>query len=133
MAVRHIGFAAAMLAGACVAACSSTLVGPPSEEELREPRYLEVKTWLTGARGNDAMDALFALLRVRDPDILFVSPESQRSETAIGLQERLAEGVPPDSFQAIGGADIGGYIREGVLAPLDTTAAAEEWATVLPR
>src|SRR5262249_34928880 len=98
-----------------------------------EALKVEVYEWLGDGRGKMAMDSLLLLLRERVPDIQFVGPQYDTLDPpAKELPLRIAAGNPPDSFQSIGGGDLGEWAQKGALAPLDALAADQGWATVFP-
>jgi len=48
------------------------------------------------------------------------------------LQSKIIAGVPPDTFQTLGGAELKGYVDSNVLQPLDDFYAQEKYADVIP-
>jgi glucose/mannose transport system substrate-binding protein len=48
------------------------------------------------------------------------------------LQGRIAAGLPPDTFQTLGGAELKAYVDGGVLEPLDDLWAELGYADVIP-
>jgi glucose/mannose transport system substrate-binding protein len=113
-----------------VAACGSPQASAPPD---REAHYLEVYSWLVAGPEAQAMNALYDMLRQRDPAIELLSPEFEVPGGRLEIEPRFAAHSPPDALQVIQGDDIGKWIGMDVLAPLDATSAAEGWPSVFPK
>src|SRR5439155_24148576 len=101
-----------------------------STDEPAAPKKLEVYSWLTSGAEQTALNNLFDVMRTRDVGIDIVNAAQGRSDLARAeLPQRMAAGNPPDSFQAIGGADLGEWQKKGTLESLDSIAAEQGWAT----
>jgi glucose/mannose transport system substrate-binding protein len=91
-------------------------------------KKLEVYSWLVSGAEGTALENLFKVLEDRVPGINIVNAAQGRSDEARKeLPMRMAAGNPPDSFQAIGGADLGEWVKKNSLEPLDAIADAEGW------
>jgi len=91
---------------------------PPTPEE----RKLEIFHWWTAPGEREAADAMFAALKAAYPDIEVVeNPVAGGGGVShrVVLQGRIAAGLPPDTFQTLGGAELKQYVDGGVLQPLD--------------
>jgi glucose/mannose transport system substrate-binding protein len=98
------------------------------------PKKLEVYSWLTTGVEKIALDNLFDAMRANVPGVEITNAAQDRSEIARAeLPMRMANGNPPDSFQAIGGADLGEWVKRGSLEPLDSIAAEQGWSTAFPQ
>jgi len=90
-------------------------------------RALEIFHWWTAPGEREAADAMFAALEAKYPDIQVVEnpvPGGGGTEHRIVLKARITAGVPPDTFQTLGGAELKDYVDSGVLEPLDDFYAA---------
>jgi len=126
-----------LMAGLVLAACA-----PPAAEEVvvtqiveiegetvvvtatpePAPSELEIFHWWTAAGEREAADAMFAALGDAYPDITVVeNPVAGGGGVShrVVLQGRLAAGLPPDTFQTLGGAELKAYVDGGALEPLD--------------
>lgn len=104
---------------------------PPPEEE----RKLEIFHWWTAPGEREAADAEFAALAAAYPDIEVVeNPVAGGGGVShrVVLQGRIAAGLPPDTFQTLGGAELKQYVDGGVLAPLDDLYAELGYGDVIP-
>ena len=104
---------------------------PPPEEE----RKLEIFHWWTAPGEREAADAEFAALAAAYPDIEVVeNPVAGGGGVShrVVLQGRIAAGLPPDTFQTLGGAELKQYVDGNVLQPLDDLYAELGYADVIP-
>jgi glucose/mannose transport system substrate-binding protein len=104
---------------------------PPPQEE----RKLEIFHWWTAPGEREAADAMFAALKAAYPDIEVIeNPVAGGGGVShrVVLQGRIAAGLPPDTFQTLGGAELKQYVDGGVLQPLDDLYAELGYADVIP-
>ena len=116
---------AVMLVGLGLAAC-----GPSAEEN-----QLEIYHWWTAPGEREAADAMFAALKDAYPDIEVVEnpvPGGGGVSHRVVLQNRIAAGDYPDTFQTLGGAELKGYVDAGVLKPLDALWSELKYDAVVP-
>ena len=86
-----------------------------------EARKIEIFHWWTGPGEREAADAMFAALKAAYPDIEVVeNPVAGGGGVShrVVLQGRMAAGIPPDTFQTLGGAELKAYVDAGALQPL---------------
>jgi len=103
---------------------------PPPEE-----RKLEIFHWWTGPGEREAADAMFKALKDKYPDIEVVeNPVAGGGGVShrVVLQGRMAAGVPPDTFQTLGGAELKAYVDGNALEPLDNLYAELKYKDVIP-
>lgn len=100
-----------------------------------EARELEIFHWWVGPGEREAADEWFKALHAKYPDIKVIENPvaggggvSQR----VVLQGRLAAGLPPDTWQALGGAELKAYVDGGQLLPLDDLWAELNYSKVIP-
>jgi glucose/mannose transport system substrate-binding protein len=104
-------------------------------EPTAEERKLEIFHWWTAPGEREAADAEFAALAAAYPDIEVVeNPVAGGGGVShrVVLQGRVAAGLPPDTFQTLGGAELKQYVDGGVLQPLDDLYAELGYADVIP-
>lgn len=104
-------------------------------EPTPEERKLEIFHWWTAPGEREAADAMFAALKEAYPDIEVVeNPVAGGGGVShrVVLQGRIAAGLPPDTFQTLGGAELKQYVDGGVLQPLDDLYAELGYADVIP-
>jgi len=105
----------------------------PMEEQ--KPPQLEIFHWWTAPGEREAADAMFAALKAKYPEIEVVEnpvPGGGGTEHRIVLKARITAGIPPDTFQTLGGAELKDYVDSNVLQPLDEFYAAQGYADVIP-
>jgi len=105
----------------------------PMEEE--KPPQLEIFHWWTAPGEREAADAMFAALKDKYPEIEVVEnpvPGGGGTEHRIVLKARITAGIPPDTFQTLGGAELKDYVDSNVLQPLDDFYATTGYADVIP-
>jgi len=98
-------------------------------------RKLEIFHWWTAPGEREAADAMFAALKAAYPDIQVVEnpvPGGGGVSHRVVLQARITAGLPPDTFQTLGGAELKNYVDSGVLQPLDDLWAELKYADVVP-
>jgi glucose/mannose transport system substrate-binding protein len=100
-----------------------------------EARELEIFHWWTGPGEREAADAMFAALNDAYPDVTVVeNPVAGGGGVShrVVLQGRMAAGLPPDTFQTLGGAELKAYVDGGALEPLDDLWAELNYAEAIP-
>ncbi|MCX7851883.1 MAG: extracellular solute-binding protein [Caldilineales bacterium] len=127
--------------GALLAACAMptpqvvervVVVTPTPEPEARK---LEIFHWWTAPGEREAADAMFAALKAAYPDIEVIeNPVAGGGGVShrVVLQGRIAAGIPPDTFQTLGGAELKQYVDGGVLQPLDDLWKELNYYDVIP-
>jgi glucose/mannose transport system substrate-binding protein len=100
-----------------------------------EDRKLEIFHWWVGPGEREAADEWFKALHAKYPEIQVIENPvaggggvSQR----VVLQGRLAAGLPPDTWQALGGAELKAYVDGGYVLPLDDLWAKMNYRKVIP-
>ena len=87
-----------------------------------EAAQLEIFHWWTAPGEREAADAMFTALKAAYPEIEVVeNPVAGGGGVShrVVLQGRMAAGLPPDTFQTLGGAELKAYVDGGALEPLD--------------
>lgn len=100
-----------------------------------EERKLEIFHWWTAGGEREAADAMFKALKEKYPDIEVVeNPVAGGGGVShrVVLQARLSAGLPPDTFQTLGGAELKSYVDGGYLVPLDDLYAELKYKDVIP-
>ncbi|RPI58868.1 MAG: extracellular solute-binding protein, partial [Chloroflexi bacterium] len=100
-----------------------------------EARQLEIFHWWTGPGEREAADAMFEALNAAYPDIEVVeNPVAGGGGVShrVVLQGRMAAGIPPDTFQTLGGAELKAYVDGGALEPLDELWEELGYRDVIP-
>lgn len=100
-----------------------------------EARKLEIFHWWTGAGEREAADAMFAALKAKYPDVEVVeNPVAGGGGVShrVVLQGRMAAGLPPDTFQTLGGAELKAYVDGNALEPLDDLWAELKYKEAIP-
>jgi glucose/mannose transport system substrate-binding protein len=98
-------------------------------------RELQIFHWWTAPGEREAADAMFAALAAAYPDITVVEnpvPGGGGVSHRVVLQARITAGLPPDTFQTLGGAELKNYVDSNVLQPLDDLWAELDYASVIP-
>ncbi|MBN2550762.1 MAG: extracellular solute-binding protein [Anaerolineales bacterium] len=96
---------------------------------------LEIFHWWTAPGEREAADAMFAALKNNYPDIEVVEnpvPGGGGVSHRVVLQARITAGLPPDTFQTLGGAELKNYVDSGILQPLDALYAELGYDKVIP-
>jgi glucose/mannose transport system substrate-binding protein len=121
----RIGFASSALSLILAAAA----VGCSSDDTTDTgPKKLEVYSWLVTGAEETALNNLFDVMRANVPGVQILNAAQGRSDEARKeLPIRMAAGNPPDSFQAIGGADLLEWQKKGSLESLDALADQQGW------
>jgi glucose/mannose transport system substrate-binding protein len=100
-----------------------------------EERKLEIFHWWVGPGEREAADEWFKALHAKYPEVEVVeNPVAGGGGVShrVVLQGRLAAGLPPDTFQALGGAEIKAYVDGGYLLPLDDLWKELDYKNVIP-
>jgi glucose/mannose transport system substrate-binding protein len=106
----------------------------PTPEPKQEK--LEIFHWWTAPGEREAADAMFAAFKAAYPNIEVVEnpvPGGGGTEHRVVLKARITAGIPPDTFQTLGGAELKDYVDSGVLQPLDDLYAELDYASVIPK
>jgi glucose/mannose transport system substrate-binding protein len=103
-----------------------------------EPKQkkLEIFHWWTAPGEREAADAMFAALKAAYPDIQVVEnpvPGGGGTEHRVVLKARITAGIPPDTFQTLGGAELKDYVDSGVLQPLDDFYKSTGYGDKIPK
>jgi glucose/mannose transport system substrate-binding protein len=98
-------------------------------------KKLEIFHWWTSPDDGEAAKAMFAAFKARNPDIkLIENPGASRGSAnpRTVLQARITAGLPPDTFQTLGGAELKNAVDSGILQPLDELYAELGYVDVIP-
>ncbi|MDQ7819128.1 MAG: ABC transporter substrate-binding protein [Armatimonadota bacterium] len=123
---------AALVAGGAGYWAGQRRAAAPAPEE----RKLEIFHWWTAGGEREAADAMFQALREKYPDIQVVeNPVAGGGGVShrVVLQARLSAGIPPDTWQTLGGAELKSYVDGGYLTPLDDLYAELNYADAIPK
>jgi len=99
-------------------------------------RELIIFHWWTAGGEREAADAMFAALHEIFPDIEVIeNPVAGGGGVShrVVLQSRLAAGIPPDTWQTLGGAELKSYVDGGYLIPLDDLYKQLGYYSVIPK
>ena len=99
-------------------------------------KKLEIFHWWTAPGEREAADAMFAALKDAYPDIELVEnpvPGGGGTEHRVVLKARITAGIPPDTFQTLGGAELKDYVDSGVLEPLDDFYSSTGYGDKIPK
>ncbi len=98
-------------------------------------KKLEIFHWWTTPGERQAAEAMFAAFKARNPDVEIVEnpgPAGGSIDPRAVLQSRITLGLPPDTFQVLGGAELRSSVDSGILQPLDELYAELGYADVIP-
>lgn len=101
-----------------------------------EARKVEIFHWWTAGGEREAADAMFKALKSAYPDVELVeNPVAGGGGVShrVVLQARLSAGIPPDTWQTLGGAELKSYVDGGYLVPLDDVYAQLKYADAIPK
>ncbi len=103
-----------------------------------EPKQkkLEIFHWWTAPGEREAADAMFAAYKAAYPDITVVEnpvPGGGGTEHRVVLKARITAGIPPDTFQTLGGAELKDYVDSNVLQPLDDLYKELDYGAKIPK
>lgn len=122
---------AALVAGGAGYWAGQRRVAQPAEE-----RKLEIFHWWTAGGEREAADAMFAALRAKYADVQIVeNPVAGGGGVShrVVLQARLSAGLPPDTWQTLGGAELKAYVDGGYLEPLDQVYTDLKYSDAIPK
>ena len=100
-----------------------------------EERQLEIFHWWVGPGEREAADEWFKALHAKYPEVEVIeNPVAGGGGVShrVVLQSRLTAGLPPDTFQALGGAELKAYVDGGYLLPLDDLWTELNYRKVIP-
>ncbi|MDI3517850.1 MAG: glucose/mannose transport system substrate-binding protein [Thermotogota bacterium] len=103
---------------------------------LVSARELIIFHWWTAGGEREAADAMFKALHEIFPDIEVIeNPVAGGGGVShrVVLQSRLAAGIPPDTWQTLGGAELKSYVDGGYLVPLDDLYKQLGYYSVIPK
>jgi glucose/mannose transport system substrate-binding protein len=124
-----LGLALGGLALGAAAGCTGE--AEPAEPELESS--LELFSWWTSGGEAEALDAVLEVFSTIHPEVTITNAAAaDPTQARARLAERMRQGEPPDTFQAISGVDLLSWAREGRMAPLDELAEEERWRSVFP-
>jgi glucose/mannose transport system substrate-binding protein len=106
--------------------------GPTTAEE----RKLEIFHWWTAGGEREAADAMFKAFKAKHPDVEIVeNPVAGGGGVShrVVLQARLSAGIPPDTWQTLGGAELKSYVDGKYLEPLDDLWNELRYREVIPK
>lgn len=124
-----------VIVAATALACALTACTPASGVDPADPDQVEVFTWWATGTEKVGLDALVGVFAEQYPDIRFVNATvagGAGSNAKNALAQRLADGDPPDTFQAHAGAELTDYIAAGQLQDLSGFYAEHELDDVFP-
>lgn len=101
-----------------------------------EERKLEIFHWWTAGGEREAADAMFRVFKKHYPDVTIVeNPVAGGGGVShrVVLQARLSAGLPPDTWQTLGGAELKAYVDGGYLVPIDDLWEELKYADVIPK
>jgi glucose/mannose transport system substrate-binding protein len=99
-------------------------------------KKLEIFHWWTAPGEREAADAMFAAFKDANPDVEIVEnpvPGGGGTEHRVVLKARITAGIPPDTFQTLGGAELKDYVDSDVLEPLDDFYAENDYGSKIPK
>lgn len=92
--------------------------------------------WWTAGGEREAADAMFDVFKCKCPDVKITeNPVAGGGGVSLRvvLQSRLAAGIPPDTWQTLGGAELKSYVDGGYLVPLDSLWRELNYWSVIPK
>jgi len=99
-------------------------------------KQLIIFHWWTAGGEREAADAMFKAFKAKYPDVEIVeNPVAGGGGVShrVVLQARLAAGIPPDTWQTLGGAELKSYVDGGYLEPLDDLWKELDYWSVIPK
>lgn len=99
-------------------------------------QQLIVFNWWTGPGEREAADAMYKAFSDKYPDIKVVQnpvPGGGGVNQRVVLQARLTAGMPTDTWQTLGGAELKGYVDAKQLQPLDDVYKSLDYASKIPK
>ena len=126
---------ARVIVAAVAVACALAACTPGSGLDRDDPDQVEVFTWWATGTEKVGLDALVEVFAEQHPGIRFVNATvagGAGSNAKNALAQRLADGDPPDTFQAHAGAELTDYIEAGQLQDLSGFYAERQLDDVFP-
>src|SRR5919204_4696098 len=123
---------------AAIAAASLTVLGASvadSASNKGATGKLEVFSWWTSGSENAALGQLFAATKRANPGIDIVNAAvagGAGTNAKQVLATRLAGGDIPETWQTHPGGELGDYVAQGVLEPMDSLYTSDGWRKVVP-
>lgn len=108
----------------------------PQAGEPVEARKLEIFHWWTAGGEREAADAMLKAFKDKYSDVELVeNPVAGGGGVShrVVLQARLSAGIPPDTWQTLGGAELKSYVDGGYLLPLDDLYTELKYADAIPK
>jgi glucose/mannose transport system substrate-binding protein len=97
---------------------------------------VEIYSWWVSGAEQDALAAVLSDFTTKNPSLSVTNAAAQNALSAQHeLQNRIAEGNPPDTFQVNGGAELRQYVMSATpspLEPLDSLATQQAWQHYMP-
>jgi glucose/mannose transport system substrate-binding protein len=97
---------------------------------------VEIYSWWVSGAEQSALNAVLKDFATKNANLSVTNAAAQNALSAQHeLQNRIAEGNPPDTFQVNGGAELRQYIGSaspGPLEPLDFLAMEQGWSQLMP-
>ena len=103
---------------------------------LPKEQKLEIFHWWTAPGEREAADAMFKAMNDAYPEVKIVEnpvPGGGGTEHRVVLKARITAGIPPDTFQTLGGAELKDYVDSGVLEPLDDFYSSTGYGDKIPK
>lgn len=128
----------ALLIGAV--ACSAVACSSDADPAAAPSGKIEIFSWWTADGEIDALRALLAVQEEKFPNTEVKNlTEDLADQARVRLEERLAEGAPPSTFQANIGADLFKWVlfngsddSESKVEPLNAMAEQQGWLDIFP-
>jgi len=111
-----------------------TVVVEPTAAPVQ--KKLEIYHWWTAPGEREAADAMFTAHKAAYPDVLIVEnpvPGGGGTSHRVVLKAKITAGIPPDTFQTLGGAELKDYVDSNVLEPLDDFYKELDYAAKIPK
>ena len=99
-------------------------------------RELVIFHWWTAGGEREAANAMFDVFKFHYPDVKITeNPVAGGGGVSLRvvLQSRLAAGLPPDTWQTLGGAELKSYVDGGYLVPIDELWSKIGYSKVIPK
>lgn len=128
-----------VLIAVIVAAALGYVAGTRRMSQVGQPveaRKLEIFHWWTAGGEREAADAMLKAFKDRYSDVELVeNPVAGGGGVShrVVLQARLSAGIPPDTWQTLGGAELKSYVDGGYLLPLDDLYTELKYADAIPK
>jgi len=134
MSRKQVMIATAIVAVGLAALGASVASSSPQRGSAASGK-LEVFSWWTSGSENAALLQLFAATKKANPSIQIVNAAvagGAGTNAKQVLATRLAGGDVPETWQTHPGGELGDYVAQGVLEPLDSLYAANGWRKTVP-